>query len=185
MNPVKYIAPFLRHLWLVAVAMVVLAVGIALRAPLEAAFVYWWGRIGPVMLGLLPLSVLLCGIVVWLLIEPHARPPWIKKWLTVVALAAPSLGLLGTVVGTVEGLKDFSLANGAKELVENVARLMKGLSIALESTAWGALLSIPAEILLATLYHDEPAGKAKVIVLHSNPAMPPVKDSIDNEGGVR
>lgn len=185
MELAKYVAPLARYLWLLGVAMVVVAVGISLRVPLQAALVYWWDRIGPVMIGLLPLSVLLCGIAVRLLHEPRERPLWMKKSLVVIGLAAPALGLLGTVLGAMESAQNFSLDNGVEALIENFSRMMRGLSMALGSTAWGTLLGVPAEILFATLFHEEPVGKGRVVVLHNNPAMPPARDFTDNEGGVR
>ena len=71
--------------------------------------------------------------------------------LKIISFSAPSLGLLGTVLGTVTGTSQFTLANGVEDLLEGVAALMQGLSIALLSTAWGTMLGIPAGILILLL----------------------------------
>jgi len=112
---------------------------------------YWWQKVGVVMWGLLPLSLLLIATVVYLLTSKKPNNDLVEKVLKIISFSAPSLGLLGTVLGTVAGTSQFTLANGVEDLLEGVAALMQGLSIALLSTAWGTMLGIPAGILILLL----------------------------------
>ena len=119
------------------------------------AMAYWWDRVGVVMLGLLPMTVLLVVIVLYVVISPNPRDPWVSTSLKIISFAAPSLGLLGTVLGTVAGTAAFSLANGVEDLLKGVAELMSGLNVALLSTAWGTLLGIPAGVINMLLFPQE------------------------------
>lgn len=119
------------------------------------AMAYWWSRVGVVMLGLLPMTVFLVVIVLYVVISPNSRDPWVSTSLKIISFAAPSLGLLGTVLGTVAGTAAFSLANGVEDLLSGVADLMSGLNVALLSTAWGTLLGIPAGVINMVLFSDE------------------------------
>ena len=141
--------------------MLVLVFGIyMIQGHIAAGLAYWWDKVGLVMLGLLPLTVALVMIAIYAFIGATPRPPWMATSLRIISFAAPSLGLLGTVLGTVAGTASFSLANGVEDLLEGVANLMSGLNVALLSTAWGTLLGIPAGVMSMVLFPDPEENKS-------------------------
>ncbi len=119
------------------------------------ALSYWWDKVGFVMLGLLPMTVCLVIVMLYVALGQQPRATWVSTLLKVISFAAPSLGLLGTVLGIVAGTDVFSLANGVQDLLESVGKLMSGLNVALLSTAWGTLLGIPAGVMNMVLFPDE------------------------------
>lgn len=139
-----------------AITILVLFYGIyMIQGHVVTAMDYWWSRVGFVMLGLLPLTVFLVIIVLYVAVSPNSRDPWVFTSLNIISFAAPSLGLLGTVLGTVAGTAAFSMANGVEDLLKGVADLMSGLNVALLSTAWGTLLGIPAGVINMLLFPKE------------------------------
>ncbi len=115
---------------------------------------FWYAKVGVVIFGLLPLSFLLLSVLIRMIFSGYSVES-LRTILQLVVFAAPSLGLLGTVLGTIDGISAFSLANGIEQLLTSVEMLMSGLSIALLSTAWGASLSIPAGMLDILLSHRQ------------------------------
>jgi len=152
--------------------------GFKMQQSILAVLAYWWGKVGVVMIGLLPLSFLLLAVVINFVVEPGSRQSEkMKILLKIISFAAPSLGLLGTVLGTVEGTSQFSLANGVTELLDGVSALMHGLSIALLSTAWGSVIGIPAGVLLIVFFEKEQAVSQSIL-----PQSKPVSAVSENSG---
>jgi len=111
--------------------------------------------VGVVMAGLLPLTIYLLGVVLYIAITPNPRTSFIEKSLLIISATGPSLGLMGTAIGTMEGSAAFSLGHGIKNLLEAVAALLAGLSEALLTTIWGTMIGTPAIILRIALFHGK------------------------------
>lgn len=147
-----------------------LALGLLIELYLLRDFVIptlwlWHERVGVAMFGLLPLTVFFLFIVGHVLFAPEARrAPWVSISLNVVSMAAPLLGMLGTVLGMSAGTSQFTLEQGVEHLLTVVTGLMQSLSVVLLSTAWGILLALPSLLMQAVLFperHDEPREHAK------------------------
>ena len=159
--------------------MVLVYGGFQMQQPILAVLAYWWDKVGVVMIGLLPLSFLLLGVVINFVIEPDSRhSEQMEMLLKIISFAAPSLGLLGTVLGTVEGTSQFSLANGVTELLDGVSALMHGLSIALLSTAWGSVVGIPAGVLQLVFFDKKPVV-SQIVLPHPIPQSTVPENNID------
>jgi len=153
--------------------------GYQLQHPLYEGLIFWWDKVGVVMLGLLPLSFALLGVVLYLILEPKSRTSVnMETMLKIISFTAPSLGLLGTVLGTVEGTSAFSLANGVKELLGGVSALMNGLSIALLSTAWGSVIGIPAGVLHIVFFEE---ATSKQVVESKSPVFSKSESNADEQ----
>jgi len=121
-----------------------------------------WSKVGVVMIALLPLTILLATVPFYLLLNKGKDNKQVILMLQIISFAAPSLGLLGTVLGTVEGTAAFSMAKGVEQLLNSVVELQRGLSVALLSTAWGTILSIPSGIMLILLTQDKSRSEKQI-----------------------
>lgn len=127
-----------------------------LQGRLESALLYWWNRVGPTSLGLLPLSILLVGVVLYVLLSPGRRRPRVKRALEVIEHAAPLLGLLGTVLGIVSsGTSHVKGVHEEQDLIKVAVNLLSALPVCLLSTAWGTLLALPAGVLRLLLFSED------------------------------
>lgn len=126
-----------------------------LRESVVGAVLHWYGQVGVAIFGLLPLTVFFFFIVGHVIFSPEERRVrWVYISLNVVSMAAPLLGMLGTVLGMSEGASQFTLDQGVEHLLSIVSGLMQSLSVVLLSTAWGILLALPSLLMHMVLFPE-------------------------------
>ncbi len=144
---------------------------------LDAAL-YWWNRVGWVILGLLPLSAFFLYVVGQIIATGQPRTERIRRDLDIVIFAAPLLGMLGTVDGLSEALQMFYLIDGVENLMEVLGEFLQGASRMLYTTEWGLLIVIPAGLIKYVLFSkidnkkkvpEEVASNVKSLVPEADP----------------
>ncbi len=80
-------------------------------------------------------------VTLWL-VEQRSKLEAHLRWLMLLAIASPLLGLLGTVLGMIEAFQDLAAHTGPV----SPALLAKGLQQAMLTTAFGLIIAIPALI---------------------------------------
>ncbi|HFD31924.1 MAG TPA: hypothetical protein ENJ28_04320 [Gammaproteobacteria bacterium] len=156
-----------------------------LQDKLLLIFYSLWDKVGVVIVGLLPLTFLLATIPVYWLLNQDKNNTHIILLLQIISFAAPSLGLLGTVLGTMEGTSAFSMAKGVEQLLNSVVELQRGLSVALLSTAWGTLLSIPSGIMLILLKSGNKPTKKSAYEINNTTTSENTTSSIEPEANTQ
>lgn len=80
-------------------------------------------------------------VTLWL-VEQRSKLEAHLRWLMLLAIASPLLGLLGTVLGMIEAFQDLAAHAGPV----SPSLLAKGLQQAMLTTAFGLIIAIPALI---------------------------------------
>lgn len=146
---------------------------------LDAAL-YWWGRVGWVMLGLLPLSAFYLYVVGQIVLPGQARTERVRRDLDIVIFAAPLLGMLGTVDGLRVALQQFYLIEGVENLMGVLGEFLNGASQMLYTTEWGLMIVIPAGLMKYIIF-SEACNKKKKATEHTGTnvkSLVPVADSV-------
>lgn len=116
------------------------------------AVAYWYRQVGPVMLGLLPLTAYFLYLLGRAVMVRDFRRNRFAKGLDIVIFVAPLLGMLGTIDGLREALQQFYQIKGVDNLMEVLSEFLKGASRMLYTTEWGLLLVLPAGLLKKVLF---------------------------------
>lgn len=126
------------------------------------AVAYWYRQVGPVILGLLPLTAYFLFLLGRAVMARDFRGDRFAKGLDIVIFVAPLLGMLGTVDGLREALQQFYQIKGVDNLMEVLGEFLKGASRMLYTTEWGLLLVLPAGLLKKILFGKK-QRKSKII----------------------
>lgn len=117
------------------------------------------------------------------LLEETSRLEKRIAFLSMFANVATLIGLLGTITGLIHAFAGISNANPA----EKAAILSKGISLAMNTTAYGLLVAVPALVMYAVLQNrsnrlaeDLTKAALKVFILlgYNYEPVPPKKKSI-------
>ncbi len=166
----------------IGMGMAILVLGFAVyrvHVPIVEVALYWWERVGAVMLGLLPLSVFLLYVIGQIVMADDARTQETKRELEMILFAAPLLGMLGTVMGLIEGLQQFYLIEGVENLLDVLTEFLRGASRMMYTTAWGLLIALPAGFVKIWLFSD---GQISHETCGSNSTPPEIQPGTWHEG---
>ena len=142
------------------------------------AVAYWYRQVGPVMLGLLPLTAYFLSLLGRAVVARDFRSDRFARGLDIVIFVAPLLGMLGTVDGLREALQQFYQIKGVDNLMEVLGEFLKGASRMLYTTEWGLLLVLPAGLLKKVLFGKKQRKSLNDIPVPSRQAIRPKREGV-------